>query len=238
MEFQICFLVLVAISYRFCYRLSIKVDFLNLFINRMITLYNVSFGIDSKNILKNIGLSVFDNTCIEIFGKNGTGKTSLLKIIARVQNHSSGSILYNGNNIENFEQEYRNLIFYSSHNFALHNQLTVIENLKFWANFSKKEIVIPALIHYFELDDIVETRIEYLSQGMKKRVDLSRMMLSNAKIWLLDEPFANLDEYFTNKIVNLINTLTSTNNIVFLTSNKSNNLPISSSVKFALKLRQ
>jgi heme exporter protein A len=158
----------------------------------MLSCLNLSLELQNKTIFSGLGLSLLPGSIYILKGANGSGKTSLLKIISGLIKSSNGTLLWNNKNI-NYEEFYENNLSYLSHENAIKHNLSVIENLLLWADLKNNhQLIYPAMSH-FNLSDLADIKCKYLSAGWKKRISLARMIISNGKLWLLDEPEANLD---------------------------------------------
>ena len=160
---------------------------------------NISCIRGNKLLFKNLNFKLFSGELLLIKGANGSGKTSLLKILSGLLNPISGSIIVNKKNINLSKDEYFKQFEYIGHENAIKNALTVRENLNFYLKIKKsltKENFEKA-IKIFNLKNLLDIKIENLSSGEKRRVSLSRLILSNSKIWFLDEPTNGLDKINT-----------------------------------------
>ena len=135
-----------------------------------------------KTIFTDLSFSVLAGQKLLIRGPNGSGKTTLLRAIAGILPAKLGLI-----EIDNSEE-----IFLLGHNQAIKGDLTVKEDLVFWANFYQKKFDENILEKVFLKKDL-NTQCKYLSQGQRQKLSLTRLFCSNKKIWLLDEPFSFLD---------------------------------------------
>jgi heme exporter protein A len=127
---------------------------------------------------------------LKISGTNGTGKTSLLKIIAGLNSAESGSIFFKNNDINNKLD-----IFYLGHLNALSPELSCIENLNFLLelgteNFNSSYLDALSMVG---LNNYENELVANLSAGQKRRVALAALFITPSKLWLLDEPFTSLD---------------------------------------------
>ncbi len=181
----------------------------------MISLENLSHEINGKKLFSNISLSVFPNAIVKVTGNNGSGKTTFLRILAGIQTQKSGVIF---TNIEK--------IAYIGHNIAIKDDLTVLEQLEFWASITGDEILIPAAVRYMKIEDIIEDYCYSLSAGNKQKVAIARLLVSDAKIWVLDEVDNSLDTKNMELLKNLIISKTSNGGIVFYSSH-TDHLPSS-----------
>ncbi|MBQ9659058.1 MAG: ABC transporter ATP-binding protein [Clostridia bacterium] len=145
---------------------------------------------DDKQILKNISLKVPRGKIIGLLGKNGTGKTTLIKLINDLLTPTSGEILINGKKpgIESKE-----IIAYLPERTYLDRELTVKEAIKyferFYKNFDSKKA--NKLLKDLELD--INTKISKMSKGMQEKLQLILVMSRNAELYILDEPLGGVD---------------------------------------------
>lgn len=126
-------------------------------------------------------------------GANGSGKTSLLRIVAGVASPVEGDILWR----DSVDRAVRQTeIAYQGHTAPLKDELTVIENLDFALALDGRPAARPELLDAIKTVGLAARRnlpVRYLSQGQRRRVGLARLMLSKRSLWLLDEPATALD---------------------------------------------
>lgn len=137
-------------------------------------------------LFRDISLVLKQGEVLQILGKNGSGKTTLIRTIAGILRPQAGKIELNNMGI-----------CYVGHKSGLHPDLTVQQNLAFLRlleNFPETTIVANAL-KYFSLEDKQHVKCAELSAGQWQRVSLARLFITSAKLWLLDEPTANLDTH-------------------------------------------
>ncbi|MBO0450806.1 ATP-binding cassette domain-containing protein [Candidatus Enterococcus murrayae] len=158
-----------------------------------------------NKILKDISFNVVEDEIIALFGPSGVGKTSLLKMIAGIQQVDKGTITFTNG----FSQETTVLVF---QDFWLFPHMTVVENIAFGLKarkFSKETIIqkINKIINVFNLDGLENHFPDQLSGGQKQRVALARAIVLEPKLLLLDEPFANLDSHLKDSMRDYIRRL-------------------------------
>ena len=163
--------------------------------NNFINLENIGLIKQNKKIINNFSLSVCSGEMINIFGKNGTGKTSLLKLISGITSPSSGKITTN----VSLSDE----LFYIGHKYGLKNELTVSNNIRYSLDFHRK--------------------VKYLSHGQKKIASLVQLSLLKNKIWVLDEPFTGLDQTIIDSFIKKIESHVADGGAVIITSHSQRN---------------
>ena len=182
----------------------------------MLTLNSITYHKNQQLIFKDLGFSIGSGSGLILSGSNGSGKTTLLKIIAGLCCQNSGEILWNNENIKKFYPEFSADINYIGHKNFLKLQLTVWQNLSFYANLSDAAILLPATIKYFSLEKILQKPINQLSSGWQKKIMLAKLLCCPAAIWLLDEPTINLDEQTKKLLFNLVSTRIKDGGIVII----------------------
>ena len=153
----------------------------------------------NKLLFKNLNFKLNNKELLLIKGCNGSGKTTLLKILSGLLKPMSGSIIVNKKDMNLLKDEYFKYFEYIGHENAIKSALTVRENLNFYLKI-KKDLTkknFEKAIKIFNLKNLLDVRIENLSSGEKRRVSLSRLILSKSKIWFLDEPTNGLDKINT-----------------------------------------
>ncbi len=176
---------------------------------------NISKKYGEKIVLRDINFELKGGDILSVFGKNGAGKTTLLKIVAEILRPDSGKIIKKSDKNEKIKT------LFVGHTVSLYDNLTVVENLIFWARMYDKNVdekEIRRYLDYFELTDYSGTKVERLSAGMRKKVDITRALIISPHIFIIDEPFSNIDEKGRKQISDLINTLAEKGNIIVFSS--------------------
>ena len=160
---------------------------------------NISCIRGNKLLFKNLNFKINNKELLVIKGANGSGKTTLLKILSGLLKPISGSIIINKKNINILKDEYFKYFEYIGHENAIKTALTVRENLNFYLKIKRNLATknFEKAIKIFNLKNLLDIKVENLSSGEKRRVSLSRLILSNSKIWFLDEPTNGLDKINT-----------------------------------------
>lgn len=127
-----------------------------------------------------------------ITGKNGVGKTSLLRILSGLVKAEGGTLSMQNISADDDPEAYRIPIAYLGHRNALKPALSVIENIRFWAELRGGSRVDQAM-DVMNIAHLANTPVRLLSSGQKRRSALARLYACGAKLWLLDEPSTGLD---------------------------------------------
>lgn len=127
-------------------------------------------------------------------GQNGTGKTSLLKAIVGMLEPEDGEVRWNGEPIRAVRQAFCGSLVWMAHRVGFKADLTLIENLRFESTLRpSSSVALDEVLERLALTRLRKLPLRLLSAGQQRRVALARMLLSGAELWLMDEPFTNLD---------------------------------------------
>ena len=158
-----------------------------------------------------------------VAGANGVGKTSLLRMVCGLSPIESGEICWNGTPIHDQREAYRQDLCYLGHLNALQESMTVHENLVFTAalgGLAPDATQTQEVLTRFGLKGRNQQLVRHLSQGQKRRVALSRLALSQARLWVLDEPFVAMDEAGVRMLADLIAAHLAAGGLAVLTSHQ------------------
>lgn len=145
-----------------------------------------------------IDFNIPQGTLFGLVGPDGAGKTTILRILATVLSQSSGEAFIFEKNVKNQAEEARRLLGYMPQSFTLYPDLTVIENLDFFADINgvipeKRKKRIRELLDFTRLENFQRRRSEFLSGGMRKKLALACAMIHEPRVLLLDEPTTGVD---------------------------------------------
>jgi len=149
-----------------------------------------------RRLISDLSFSLRSGEALHIKGHNGSGKTTLLRTLAGLLVAESGEIRWNGHNARQIRQEFQSELLYLGHLNGLKGDLTAVENLRFDAALHGKPLDVDRAWQIFDsigLRGYEDLPTKYLSQGQKRRVALARLWVSEAALWILDEPFSALD---------------------------------------------
>jgi heme exporter protein A len=127
-----------------------------------------------------------------LVGPNGAGKTSLLRVLAGLASPTSGRVSWQGTSVDALPPELRGAIAYRGHLDGLKKDLTVAENLHFYAAIWGGTAQL-SLLSELKLEAQAHTRARYLSAGQRRRAALVTLRVAASRLWILDEPMTNLD---------------------------------------------
>jgi len=134
---------------------------------------------------------------LRVGGENGSGKTSLLRMLAGLSPVEAGEILWNAGRIAALGEDYRRNLVFLGHSNGLKDDLTAVENLRYalaLAGLDAGDVALRVALGAQGLASVADLPARLLSQGQKRRVALCRLGFSADKpLWVLDEPFAALD---------------------------------------------
>ena len=147
-------------------------------------------------LFTDLSFSLQGGELLRLRGSNGSGKTSLQRILCGLLEPAAGEVLWKGEGIRTQRDEFNADLLYLGHHNGIKAELTGFENLRL-SNTLRGETSTDSQI-YDALDQIglagrEDLPTQVLSQGQKRRVALARLLLSDAALWVLDEPFAALD---------------------------------------------
>ncbi|WP_042143791.1 ABC transporter ATP-binding protein [Paucisalibacillus sp. EB02] len=163
----------------------------------MLVIQDVSKNYGNFTALKDINLE-FSAGVYGLLAPNGAGKTTLIKMLVTLISPSKGEILYNGTNITNFDEEYRDILGYLPQQFGYYKHYTPKKYLMYLAALKgiDKKVAhdrITELLKKVALSDVANKKMRKFSGGMIQRVGIAQALLNDPKILILDEPTAGLD---------------------------------------------
>lgn len=166
---------------------------------------NLNVQYKEHKVLIDCSFEMDQGEVVGLIAPNGSGKTTLLKTLMGLQKAKSGniSIINNKKNIICREEYLKNLFFIES-NESLYDNLTVEEHLKIVKRAWKSPITINAAVNFFDIQRFLKKKVKQLSLGMKQQLILTMYLISDAPIWIIDEPLNGLDPtnaYLFNQLI-------------------------------------
>jgi heme exporter protein A len=189
----------------------------------MLEVSNLKCVRGERPLFDGVGFRLESGKLLYLRGANGAGKTSLLRILCGLSPAESGQIRWNGVAIDELGEAYRQDLFYLGHHNALQEALTVNENLAFYAALAgtiPSEADTADALARLGLRGCQTRLVRHLSQGQKRRVALSRLMLNRARLWILDEPFVALDQAAIQLLADLVAAHLNKGGLAVLTSHQ------------------
>lgn len=163
---------------------------------------NLSCERGRRELFSDVAFSLNSGQSLIVTGENGSGKTSLLKILTGLSLAAEGAVLWDQQDIHHQAQSYQQQLLYIGHRAAVKTELTVRENLqlllKLWPN--ELAMSIPELADCVGLRKRLSVQCGRLSAGQQRRVALARLFVAQQKLWILDEPLTALDVGFIEAI--------------------------------------
>lgn len=153
---------------------------------------NLTKTFGTSKALDNISLTVEEGQSYAVLGPNGAGKTTLIRVLSTLLRPSSGKVFVNGYDAVKEAGVVKKNIGLISHNPLLYDELTVLENLEFYAGLYDATVDFD-LMNKLGLTELKNKAVGSLSRGMKQRTAIARALLHRPRILLLDEPTTGLD---------------------------------------------
>ncbi len=192
----------------------------------LLTLKQLQCSRQDNILFTNLSVALTAGTVLLVEGANGSGKTTLLKTLAGLIRDYQGEIFWRQQCIHAKISDYSSERLHIGHTPGIKDGLTVIENIKLSLSLgrAKQHSDIQRTMQSLGVEHLQHKPAKQLSAGQRRRVALTRLELLDAKLWLLDEPFAALDSVAIKTIETLILQHAQHGGIVVLTSHQAVNL--------------
>ncbi len=164
--------------------------------NSLLQVENLEKSYGRNKVINNLSLSLNSSEVVVVRGANGSGKTTLLSIISSLVSYDSGTVKIFGRDLRSNPHDYRSQLAFVAHQPFLYSQLTVRENLEFYAQLNSLEDLentISEKASLIGLSDRLDTKVSTLSHGYVKRTAIARALLHRPLLLLFDEPESGLD---------------------------------------------
>jgi heme exporter protein A len=162
----------------------------------MLEVSNLACSRGDHQLFCGLNFSLYPGQIIQVQGANGSGKTSLLRTLCGFLRPDEGDIIWRGESTRELDEDYYAELLYLGHLNAIKDELSALENLRISAGLSgigleEKEAIAALRRMGLRGREMLPTKV--LSQGQRRRVALARLLVSDAELWILDEPLTALD---------------------------------------------
>ena len=181
---------------------------------------------DDRPLFEHLSFHVEPRQVLLLEGRNGSGKTSLLRTLCAIRLPDGGKITWNGEDIFDLGPEYHAHTAYVGHKDGVKLDLTAVENLTMAKGLGdpNDDLSIEEALAKVDLYGFEDVPARNLSAGQQRRLALARLLVTRAKLWILDEPFTSLDTHGIGVVEALFATHLANNGMIAMTSHHSVNL--------------
>ncbi len=181
-----------------------------------------------NRLFAGLGFTLAPGELIYLQGRNGAGKTSLLRMLIGLLPPESGDIRWQGESIGKQRDEYHAALCYLGHHNAIKEELTPLENFHHAARFAGQDMDEDAALDALALVGLAgreDLPCRYLSQGQKRRVALARLVVDRRPLWVLDEPFVALDVAAVDWLAQIISAHLQRGGMAIMTTHQAVEIP-------------
>lgn len=175
----------------------------------------------NKDALKNINIKMESGT-YGLLGENGAGKSTLMRILTTVDFQTKGKITFDGEDIVDLDEKYRDIIGYMPQDFNVFSSFTAKDFLEYMGTLKgiprmDLDKRIEEVLKFVNLDNVADKKVKSFSGGMKRRIGIAQAIINDPKILIFDEPTAGLDPKERIRFSNIISAM-SKDKIVILST--------------------
>jgi heme exporter protein A len=180
---------------------------------------------DDRTLFSNLAFTLQAGQALVLEGRNGSGKTSLLRILCGIRLPDSGSVRWCGTDISRLGADYHEHTAYVGHRDGVKLDLTPRENLAMARALGKPATrTLEAALDKVDLYGFEDVLTRNLSAGQQRRLALARLLVTDTVLWILDEPFTSLDTHGIKVIEDLLDEHTAGGGMLAVTSHHAVNL--------------
>lgn len=162
----------------------------------MLDVSNLACSRGDHRLFSGLSFALHPGEIMQVLGENGSGKTTLLRTLCGFVSADEGRIAWNGALVSSLGESFHAEMLYLGHLNAIKDDLSALENLKISAALSGlglDEAIAKSVLRRLGLKGRERLPCKVLSQGQRRRVALARLLVNEARLWILDEPLAALD---------------------------------------------
>lgn len=203
----------------------------------MLEVVNLSCVRGDRRLFAGLDFSLDRGELLYVHGHNGSGKTTLLRTLCGLILQDQGEVRWDGNNIRSMREDFTKDVLYLGHRNGIKGDLTALENLRISSaldGFPIDDKQAWDALERLGLDGHEDLEAKVLSQGQQRRVALARLLLNDAVLWILDEPFTALDMAAVDLLQQVIRAHLDKGGMVVLTTHQE--VPLTSGQVKRLKL--
>jgi heme exporter protein A len=177
-----------------------------------------------RQLFRDLNFEIKNGEALWVAGTNGSGKTSLLRMLCGLSMPAEGAVRWNGENIRSIRDEFNNKLVYIGHASGVKDDLLAWESIVIAATLAGKAVSRDdacKALQQMGLVQVIELPVRVLSQGQRKRVALARLQLMMAApLWILDEPFTALDQRSVTDLCDTLNAHLANGGMVIYTTHQ------------------
>jgi heme exporter protein A len=160
-----------------------------------LSVQGIDFWRGDRQVLASVSLEAAAGDCVHVIGPNGSGKTTLLRIIAGLLTPEEGKVGWSGQDTRTSRDEFAAASAYLAHSDGLKPEFTATENLSFDAGLRRRvaDEEIADSLSQVGLSHARDQIAATMSAGQRRRLAMARVLLAQVPLWILDEPYTNLD---------------------------------------------
>ncbi len=190
---------------------------------------------DDRVLFEDLNISLSAGQMLLVEGKNGSGKTSLLRILTGLNLPESGDVLWQGKPIDEVGPDYYEQVNYIGHHDGIKRDLTCLENLRLVQAMGKPlPIDLDDALDKVNLYRFGDNFVATLSAGQKRRLAMARLVVTEAKLWIMDEPFTSLDKASMAMFQQMFEQHLANGGVIVMTSHHDIEMPDSDVVRLNL----
>lgn len=206
--------------------------------NKLLSAKSLTCIREDRLLFEALNIDVSPGDIVQIEGPNGAGKTSLLRILAGLSQPYEGSVYFQAENISHQREAFHQNLLYLGHLPGVKDEMTAQENLEFnLALHGLNKATAESTLAKVSLLGFEDTLASHLSAGQHRRIALARLWQSQAKVWILDEPFTAIDKLGVEKLEQLFLHHADNGGCVILTTHQELSLPAERVKKVTLAYR-